>query len=205
MAKLTINDIFDSLKSIKKDISDVDTGEQLRMANILNNEIYELNKSIKPDDYVFEYDFITQAGEQRYDLPIDFGDIKALNCGLFELNNNKLGSQVQESYPGGDNGYYIGGEYILGVYTPSIYFTEGQNGNNIYRLRYIRELPELISLADELVLDKRFLELARNFVLKEYAIFDEDSEREQIADQRYRLTVKDYIKSARKTPSVYNI
>lgn len=206
MAKITINDMFDSLLSIKKDITDIDTSTRLRIANMLNYEIYELNKSIMPDYSVTNYDFTTSQGIQRYSLPSDFEDIKALNCGLFTLNSDgTLGTQQQEGYNGANTGFYFGGEIVGLVYTPSLYFVQMPQSTQTYRLRYTKALTELTSLASELLLDKRFIELARNYALKEYAIFDEDPAKEQLADQRYRLTLSDYIKNARQTPSVYEI
>jgi hypothetical protein len=207
MAKLTVNDIFDALQAIKRDISDVDTTQKLRIANMFNQEIYELNKSIKPDDNTGVYNFSTSAGVKRYDLPTDFEDCKALGCGLFEIDiNGELGEQTKEGYHGTDRqGWYVGGEIVSLVYMPSLYLTETPSTTQSYRLVYSKALTELTSLADELVLDKRFLQLARDYVLKEYAIFDEDPAKEQVADQRYALSKVEYIRNARRLPGVYRI
>lgn len=207
MAKLTVNDIFDALEAIKRDISDINTSQRLRIANMLNLEIYETNKSVIPDYNVTEYDFSTTVGVSRYTLPTDFEDVKELGFGLFELNSDgTLGNMLQElPADSTDNGYYLGGEIVGLVYTPSLYFTQTPTSTQNYRLRYIPVLTELTSLADETILDKRFLQLARDFVLKEYAIFDEDPAKEQVADQRYRLSQAEYIKNARKTPGVYSV
>jgi hypothetical protein len=206
MAKLTVNNIFEALEAVKKDISDVDTNQRLRIANMLNQEIYELNKSIKPDDTVGVYDFATTPGTSRYSLPTDFEDMKALGCGLFELTDTgEINNELQLSYAGANEGYYLGGEIVALVYTPSLYLVQTPTSSQQYRLRYNKTLTELTSLADETILDKRFLQLARDFVLKEYAIFDEDPSKEQVADQRYALSKAEYIRNARQTPGVYAI
>lgn len=207
MTRLTVNDIFDSLEAVKRDISDVTTSQRLRMANMFNQEIYELHKSIKPYEKFAEYDFSTSSGVKRYDLPTDFESTTAMGTGLYQLNSDgTLGTQTEESDPGfTTDGYYFGGELILGVYTPSLYFKDTPTSSQDYRLIYNPELTEIKSLSDELLLEKKYIQLARDYLLKEYAIFDEDPAKEQIADQRYVLSKAEYVKKAKRTPAVYSI
>lgn len=207
MAKLTVNDIFTELEDIQYDISDISTSQRLRMANKLNYQINEINKSIIPNYGYANYDFATTSGVNRYDLPVDFEDAKSLGSGLYVLNSDgTLGERQQELFPGADgDGYYLGGEVVLLVYTPSIYFTQTPASTQNYRLRYQKELTELTSLADEIILDKRFSELARDFLLKEYAIKDKDTARRQEYEQSYSISEAEYIKNSSKLPGVYSI
>ena len=206
MAKLKVNDIFDMLKAVKRDISDVDTSQRLRIANMLNQEIYEWNKSICPSDNFGIYDFSTTNGVNRYSLPTDFEDTKGLGFGLYTRENGEAKTQIQETIANsGVEGYYIGGEIVSLVYTPSLYIIPTPSSTQDYRLIYSKTLTDLISLDDSLILDTRYRQLARDFVLKEYAIFDDDPSREQVADQRYSISKAEYIKDKSTTPKVFSI
>lgn len=206
MAKLTVNNIFEDLESTMKDISDVGISQKLRIANMLNQEIYELNKSIKPDDTFTEYTFSTTVGTKRYSLPADFEECKALGCGLFILNpGGDIYTEVLEGYVGGDDGYYIGSEIISLVNTPSLYLVKEPASVQTYLLRYTKTLPELTSLADETILDKRFLQLTRDYVLKEYALYDRDFSAIRVYSQMLSNSMQEYIETSSRTPGVYSL
>ena len=187
MAFATVKDGIDRLKRLyNRNIGEISDQLYFDWFNDLNYMVYEMLYNINAEEYLAEDTISVISGTSLYSLPNDFLTLNTqcigdnIGIGFFPIDDTTQ-SRIPLKYTGfasNDKGYYLKGK-------TAVVFTPEPTVDQDITLRYIPEISEITSQADELVINKRYLASIINWLDKNYGQWSPDVFRENAGDQRF--------------------
>lgn len=198
---ITVTDGWNSVKANVKNIGDVTPTDQLRMANIVDEQIRDEIASAAPERVITSTNLSIISGTSSYSLPSDFENINIEETGLFKLDSNgKVEEELTQTEFGSTQyGYYIDGSNVIITPEPTDSYT--------ITLKYLPERTELTAVSDIFSVPnaKKYREVVRQGLLVEYYHFKRRFDLKQFAEIDYRATMDDLIDKIQQNPKVSSL
>lgn len=207
---ITVNDAYNALLEMKKDLSDVPQATFIRLCDYINKFLYRFALGVDPGRFIKEYSFNAYNGQAVYALPTDFRDIAHFGTGIFywdSYNNVATNRQLARTGYGNPNtGYFIQSTNIN--LTPPNW-----KASQTFVLRYIPTQSDLAFMGNYFSLDgthtsaaiipSEYLSMLVNILDVKYSQWDEVADLESIADARFTRELTEFAKELYKEASQY--
>ena len=193
-ALITLNDVYNSFLTYKKDLTDIAQATFIEWCNNINNFAYRYLIGICPERFIKSTTVSYVSGTTNYALPSDFRDLTQYGCGLYVLNTDgTTGQRLPITNFGSSTlGYYIN--------LNRLYIT-GCNNSQTFTLRYMPQITNFTAMTDTFVnvIPSEYLKHIINALDVEYTQYDDDVNYEPIADQRFVRSLEELGRTIQQT------
>lgn len=222
MAPISLQQAFQALQNLLKDISDVPQGTFVQWCEFINEFVYRFLVGVDPERFIKEVFLNVVAGQVAYPLQTDFHDMQTWDTGFFITDGNlqNTGVRLALTTPGtssGNNssnttpfgmgqngltGYYINGNNFI--------FTPLPVQGSVLIQRYIPTITPLASINQYFTMDGtitgfpivpyEYLQYILRALAAQYAVWDEEIGAESYADARFVRTLDELCENIRRQP-----
>lgn len=198
---ITVADGWTAVQDVVKNINDLSTGQQLRLADIVDRQIRDEIAAVAPERLLTSTSIAVTAGTSGYALPATFQDVQDLGTGFYLLNTDgTVNTRLAQTGFGSDTqGYYIDGTNVV--------FTPLPSTGAIVTLKYLAERTDFTVTTGLFCTPnaKRYLELVRQGLLVQYYIFKRRFDLKQFAEADYQALLDDMVKRITQTPQAFSL
>lgn len=181
-----------------QDLSDVPDATFLSWCDYLNKWAYRRLTQIDPERFVSTQSYTISSNPQTSALPASFRDVQAMGCGFYVMDSTGTfidDELIRTGFGSRSKGYWISGTNVV--------FTGMETGT--ITLRYIPTVSTIDDLADTFSIPDEYMQYIEEALVKLYMVWDEDPNKEALADQRFMNYLDDLFSSVRKEPAVYEL
>ena len=163
MATLSVANSWSDVSARVKNIGDVSTTQQLRLASIVNREIREALLDVDPEQLISTSTISVVANTASYTLPTDFQSLEAIGCGMYLVDTNGKDTDTKlaiTSFGSEKKGFYLNATSIVMTPIPA--------SSETYKFRYIATISDFAVDTENFVVGDRFRECVRTGLLVQY-------------------------------------
>lgn len=207
---ITVQQVYDKFARYKKDVSDVITALFIDWCDTVDKDLYRRLGSVDPERFISEYTY-TNPTATSYALPAGFNMMDVLGTGLY-FYDSVQGKITDKRLPVTGPGSALLGYYISGS---NIVFTGEGQGTQTYIMRYMPSPTAIDAMTDyftidtlsngKVIIEDEFIDVLVKAVDVQYCQWDEDTQAEANASQRYAQVLSDMEGNYKRTPMVFGI
>lgn len=182
---MTLDDGFTAMEDVRKDISDLGTSQRLRIANYIEDKLYDVWWQADPTLWFSTETISVVSGTSSYARASDYMTDNVNNGGIYETDEdgNAANRPLRRTrYGSTDVGEYRDSTNII--------FTPDPTQSDTYKHRYIPIRTQNSATTEDSIIPDRFKELWRDAALVAYDVWDEDYNAEPIDDVRFARILK---------------